>query len=341
MGVTRILFLADTHLGFDYPFKPRVYRRRRGPDFFRNYEKALQPAYRGEVDLVVHGGDIFYRSRVPARLVDMAFLPLKQVADRGVPVYIVPGNHERSIIPYSILAAHANIFTFDKPICFSKRIRDVDICLAGFPFVRYGIRDRFSEILARSGWKNTEADVYLLCMHQSVDGATMGPKNFMFRGGDDVIDIHTIPSAFTAALTGHMHRGQVLDRDLRGKRVATPVFYAGALERTSFAEKNERKGYMIIGVKTETVGNSLQWEFHEVRTRPMVQFNLDTDGMDKTDLLPWLKDRLSKVPADSIVRIQIRGSVDNALRMLFSVNSLRTFVPQTMNVTIRIKQDTL
>ena len=73
----------------------------------------------------------------------------------------------------------------------------------------------------------------------------------------------------------------------------------------------------------------------------MVQFNLDTDGMDKTDLLPWLKDRLSKVPADSIVRIQIRGSVDNALRMLFSVNSLRTFVPQTMNVTIRIKQDTL
>ncbi len=27
----RILLLADTHLGFDLPFKPRVQRRRRGP----------------------------------------------------------------------------------------------------------------------------------------------------------------------------------------------------------------------------------------------------------------------------------------------------------------------
>ena len=105
----RILFLADTHLGFDYPFKPRVQRRRRGPDFFRNFDLALQRAHRGEVDLVVHGGDIFYRSKIPARLVEMAFEPLKAVADTGVPVYVVPGNHERSSIPYHILAAHPDI----------------------------------------------------------------------------------------------------------------------------------------------------------------------------------------------------------------------------------------
>ena len=30
----RVLLLADTHLGFDLPSKPRVERRRRGPDFF-------------------------------------------------------------------------------------------------------------------------------------------------------------------------------------------------------------------------------------------------------------------------------------------------------------------
>jgi len=63
-----MLFLADTHLGFDYPFRPRVQRRRRRPDFFRNYELALRPAHRREVDLVVHGGDVFYRSKVPPEL---------------------------------------------------------------------------------------------------------------------------------------------------------------------------------------------------------------------------------------------------------------------------------
>ncbi|MGZ6144044.1 MAG: metallophosphoesterase, partial [Myxococcales bacterium] len=65
----RLLLLADTHLGFDEPTHARVERRRRGSDFLANFERALEPARRGEVDAVIHGGDLFYRSRVPAALV--------------------------------------------------------------------------------------------------------------------------------------------------------------------------------------------------------------------------------------------------------------------------------
>ncbi|MEN8098660.1 MAG: metallophosphoesterase, partial [Chloroflexota bacterium] len=61
----KLLFLSDTHLGFDQPIKPKIVRRRRGPDFFRNYHRALQAGIEGEVDLVIHGGDMFFRSRVP------------------------------------------------------------------------------------------------------------------------------------------------------------------------------------------------------------------------------------------------------------------------------------
>jgi len=58
MGIIRILFLADTHLGFDLPFRPRIQRRRRGPEFFANFKRALLPALQGRVDSVVHGGDL-------------------------------------------------------------------------------------------------------------------------------------------------------------------------------------------------------------------------------------------------------------------------------------------
>jgi len=44
-----------------------------------------------------------------------AFEPLKKVAASGVPVYVVPGNHERSRIPYGLLAQHENLFLFDRP----------------------------------------------------------------------------------------------------------------------------------------------------------------------------------------------------------------------------------
>lgn len=85
MGIVRILFLADTHLGFDMPFKPRIKRRRRGPDFFAGFEQALKPAFQKKVDCVVHGGDLFYRSKVPAGLVSLAFEPLIRVASLGYP----------------------------------------------------------------------------------------------------------------------------------------------------------------------------------------------------------------------------------------------------------------
>ena len=42
---TTHLFVSDTHLGFDLPRRPRVERRRRGPDFFENFERALEPAH--------------------------------------------------------------------------------------------------------------------------------------------------------------------------------------------------------------------------------------------------------------------------------------------------------
>src|SRR5215207_1426319 len=92
----RILFLADSHLGFDLPVRPRVERPRRGYDFLANYAAALQPAFAGEVDIVVHGGDVFDRPRVPEALAYQAFQPLLRLAERGLPVFVVPGNHERS-----------------------------------------------------------------------------------------------------------------------------------------------------------------------------------------------------------------------------------------------------
>ena len=93
--------LADTHIGLDYPLQPCIDRRRRGYDFLNNFRLALQPALQREVDLVVHGGDLFDRSRVPEALVQIALEPLLEVAASGVPVFLVPGNHERPEFHYN------------------------------------------------------------------------------------------------------------------------------------------------------------------------------------------------------------------------------------------------
>jgi metallophosphoesterase superfamily enzyme len=127
----RILLLADTHLGFDAPLRPRVERRRRGPDFFSNYERTLRLANRGEVDLVVHGGDLFFRRRVSPLLVEQALKPLAEVAQKGVPVFLVPENREGSRIPLHLATATPNLTIFHQPDTFV-----LELAGASFPFTR-------------------------------------------------------------------------------------------------------------------------------------------------------------------------------------------------------------
>ena len=55
-----ILFLSDTHLGFDEPLRPRSPRPHRGPDFFATFHRVLEVARAERPDAVVHGGDLFY-----------------------------------------------------------------------------------------------------------------------------------------------------------------------------------------------------------------------------------------------------------------------------------------
>src|SRR5215212_2107673 len=148
----RILFLADSHLGFDLPIQPRVKRRRRGHDFLANYAVALAPALAGEVDIVVHGGDVFDRASVPASLAYQAFEPLRRIAERGVPVFIVPGNHERSRLPHRHLALHQHVHVFDRPRTFVVDVRQTRIALTGFPYERHNVRTRLPELLEHTDW---------------------------------------------------------------------------------------------------------------------------------------------------------------------------------------------
>ena len=336
MGVIRILFLADTHLGFDYAFRPRIKRRRRGPEFFANFERALQPALIGQVDGVVHGGDLLYRSKVPARLVAMAIEPLKAVAARGIPVYLVPGNHERSAIPHGHLAEHPLIHIFDQPRSFLLQKAGFTLALSGFPAVRRDIRKGFKDILDRSGWHNIRAAAHVLCIHQSIDGATAGPAGFMFRYAPDVINPADIPAGIAAVLSGHIHRFQVLTQDLGGNALPAPVFYPGSIERTSFAEKNEKKGYLILEFGSDgSKGGLTKWEFAQLPVRPMTQLELNPAGKTGIEVASWIQSRIDSLPADSIVKLKVFGEASPDAREVLRAASLRALAPPTMNIDAR------
>ncbi len=254
----RLLFLSDTHLGHDLPARPRVAGPRRGADFFESFEAALEPARRGEADAVLHGGDLLYRSRVPAWLSDAALAPLRRIADAGVPVLLLPGNHERGGVPHPLLALHPSLHVFHRPRTVLLEAGGVRVAFSGFPYAA-GIGERFATLLAEARAGAPAADVRVLCLHHCVEGATCGPGNFTFRNGPDVIPRAELPRDVAVVLCGHIHRHQVLHAD-----GLPPVIYSGSTERTSRAEAGETKGVVLLRFDTDGL---LRHEFRPLPER--------------------------------------------------------------------------
>jgi DNA repair exonuclease SbcCD nuclease subunit len=333
----RVLFLADTHLGFDLPAAPRVRRRRRGHDFLANYLRALESAFAGEVDAVVHGGDVFHTPRVPQTLAIQAYDPLRALAERGVPVFVVPGNHERARLPHPRFALHPGIRVFDGARWFRIAVRGVSITLLGFPYVRRDVRERFGDLVAATGWRPGGEDVALLCVHHCFEGARVGPHDFTFRGARDVIRGGDIPAGLAAVLTGHVHRHQVLERDLAGRPLRAPVLYPGSTERAAFAEMSEDKGYLVLDVvpdRTRPGGRLESWQFRRLSARPMAVVELEADGASGTVLARRLHAALDEAPPDAVLRLRVHGRVGDDARGVLSARRLRSVAPPDMNLEV-------
>jgi DNA repair exonuclease SbcCD nuclease subunit len=325
----RVLFVSDTHLGFDLPARPRVDRVRRGPDFFANFSRALEPALRGEADVVVHGGDLLYRSRVPASLVARALQPLLAVAEAGVPVLLVAGNHERSAIPYPLLASHPNLHRIGRPTTVVVERHGLRVAFAGFAYARE-VRRAFPALLAATGYRHLEADARVLCFHQCVEGATCGPPpGHTFRDADDVIRARDLPADVAAVFSGHIHRHQVLRRDLRGRPLPAPVVYAGSVERTSFAERDETKGFVVATIGAGGAGGRLLGcEFRPLPARPMRVHVLTGRAPVEAEL----RAVVSRLPPRALLQVRVPAAL--AGTAVLRAEPLRALCPPDVHVDV-------
>ena len=329
----RILLLADSHLGFDQPLHPRVERRRRGIDFFTNYQRILSTARQEKYDLVVHGGDLFYRSRVPPAIVEQAYQPLLRVASAGIPVLLVPGNHERSRLPQHLWLAHEKVHVFDKPRTFTFSLKGQTLAFSGFPFAR-DVKEAFPALLEETGWQEAQADFHYLVTHQTFEGAQVGPVDFTFRQGPDNIPGEWIPREFSAVLSGHIHRAQTLDRTLDGRDLAAPIIYPGSIERASFAERFEDKFYVSITVYLDEGETRQEIEYHKLPARPMVKLEIPVEDRTPDQVKLLIRERLALIKPDAVVRVDLTGQTRERTLEGLTAPVLRALAPESMNISL-------
>jgi exonuclease SbcD len=318
----KVLFFADSHLGFDFPIRPRINRRRRGWDFFDNYQRILDTALKEKVDALVHGGDVFFRSKIPEQVIQKAYEPLLPLLESGIHMFFVPGNHERSRLPPSPIFHHNFFHIFDRPRSYPLEIKGLEVIWGGFPNIRHDVQKNFPLHLAEVGYKQESKAFNILCIHQSIEDAVVGVQNYTFRRGRDVVSRNQFPEYLDLVLSGHIHRQQILKSS-----TGTPLMYSGSIERTSFAERLETKGFFILSLD---VGD-IKWDFRPLPARSMHEWTIPKDLMNKADVLKSVQSHAAVIPSDAIFRIR-SGHVKQL--EIVTIAELRNDLPDSMNVEL-------
>jgi DNA repair exonuclease SbcCD nuclease subunit len=169
-------------------------------------------------------------------------------------------------------------------------------------------------------------------MHQTVEGAQVGPSDYTFRSGKDVIRRSDLPTDAIAVLCGHIHRRQVLGQLDKTEGDLPAVIYPGSTERTSFAERDEPKGFYEIELAPQPGSN---WQFSgldfiQLPARPMEDLILDGNLTPDT-LASTIRSQISDLNRDAILRIIAGPDLDPQVKVLITSRFLRQVLPESMN----------
>jgi DNA repair exonuclease SbcCD nuclease subunit len=118
--------------------------------------------------------------------------------------------------------------------------------------------------------------------------------------------------------------------------MAAPVIYPGSVERTSFAERFEQKYYVKLSFIFVT-GNpapELTIEYIPLPARPMVVLKIEGSGLTLGQLTTTIRDRLSSLEPDAVVKLKIEGSLAAETNASLSAGYLRRLAPPTMNINL-------
>ncbi len=248
----RILHLADLHLGRIFHGESLV----EDQTFLIN--QLISQVRKNPPDVILLAGDIYDRALPPVDAVKLFDHFLTSLADAGVAVVVIPGNHDSAgRMAYAAgawekLGIHirADYQRLDEPIKIESN--DGSSCdIYALPFVEPALlRSSFpagdkselvklaieSMTVSRDSKKNTGTPAILVA-HEFVAGSTESGSERLYVGGSQSVPSEFF-SGFDYVALGHIHGAQRAgDETLR---------YAGAPMAYAFDESSGEKGYFEI-----------------------------------------------------------------------------------------------
>ena len=244
----KFMHLSDLHLG------KRVNEFSMIEDQQYILNQIAEIADREKPDGVLIAGDVYDKSVPPTEAVQLFDDFLVDLAEQGLPVFIISGNHDSAerVAFGSRLMISSGVYlspVYDgsvKPVTLEDGYGKIDVYL--LPFLKPAHVRRFfpdEEIgsytdAMRVAIEYLDLDLgrrNILITHQFVTGAVRSESEEISVGGADNVDA-SVFEAFDYVALGHLHRAQSVTRET--------IRYCGTPLKYSFSEADHEKSVTLV-----------------------------------------------------------------------------------------------
>lgn len=275
---------SDAHLG--YSSGKRINHQGtnlRVLDGYKAINQTVDEMIENEVDFVVCAGDIFHMAHPDIRTIIETQEALRRLAEAGIPVYIIAGNHDATDIRAEIPASgvlnepNNNIYSFTDPYTVVE--------------VKPGINMHFLSHHAYTDQGETMEQIALipdtiniLVSHGSCYDTNMGMLLHCPQEPREVVipeDVMSLNWDYT--WLGHIHeRGWISSKDGLTDTEGRKQFYGGSLTRRGFTDRPCKldRGWSMWNIDTDS--KVIEPTFFTVNQRPQI----DCDKIDASSMSP-------------------------------------------------------
>lgn len=208
-------------------------------DFLNSLNQVKDYAVKNKADKVIVLGDVYQRRR-PYSVEKYEFDKwVKVLVDNGIEVIIIPGLKGMHDLEHDV----STVSEFE-----ALKIKGVSV-LPNKSVI--DVNDSFKMFIGHLMLR----EVKMGALEYGVSDDAIGVKELMRKYPADIY------------LLGHVHRAQQICKK-------PPVLYAGSIDRVTFGEKDEVKGFIDINVSA-----TLKYKFVPLKTRKMIRLHVDNQWL--------------------------------------------------------------